>query len=72
MANGRSRLNFEVGPSSGVKTVKKVIPVETFLAAGITDGEGKNSNRIVFRAQGDTRFYFMFPKGTEEAMKPAA
>jgi hypothetical protein len=70
--NGRSRLDFEVGASAGVKTVKHVVPIEMFLAAGITDGEGKVSNRMVFRAKGDKRFYFLFPKGTEEAMKPAA
>lgn len=70
--NGRSRLNFEVGPSAGVKTVKHVVPIEFFLAAGVTDGEGKTSNRVVFRARGDKTFYFLFPKGTEETMKPAA
>ncbi len=72
MISGRSRLNFEVGPGAGVKTVKHVVPIEIFLAAGIVDGEGKVSNRVVFRSAGDERFYFMFLKGTEEAMKPAA
>lgn len=70
--NGRSRLNFEVGASAGVKTVKHVVPIDIFLAAGITDGEGKVTNRIVFRAKGDKKFYFLFPQGTEESMKPAA
>lgn len=72
MANGRSRLRFEVGAGAGSKTVKHVVPLEVFLAAGIVDGEGNSSNRVVFRARGDDRFYFMFPKGTEETMKPAA
>lgn len=72
MTRGRSRLDFEIGPGIGVKTVKHVVPIDIFLAAGITDGEGKVSNRVIFRAEGDKRFYFMFPKGTEEVMKPAA
>lgn len=54
------------------KTVKKIVPVELFLAAGIVDGEGKQENRILLRAKGDDQFYFLFPKGTEAAMKPAA
>lgn len=70
--SGRSRLSFEVGAGAEVKTVKNLVPIETFLAAGITDGEGKVSNRLVFRYVGDAKFYFLFPKGTEEAMKPAA
>lgn len=69
---GRNRLSFESGPGAGGRTVKHLVPVEVYLAAGITDGEGSTSNRIVFRAKGDSRFYFMFPKGTEETMKPAA
>lgn len=72
MVGGRSRLGFEVGPGAGTKTVKHVVPVQTFLAAGIVDGEGNTSNRLVFRADGDTKFYFLFPKGAEEVMKPAA
>lgn len=72
MISGRSRLDFEVGPGTGVKTVKHIVPIEIFLAAGIIDGEGKVSNRVIFRSEGDERFYFMFPKGTEETMKPAA
>lgn len=72
MPSGRSRLNFEVGSTSGDKTVQKVVPVEMVLAVGITDGEGKKSNRLLFRAEGGETFYFMFAKGTEEAMKPAA
>jgi hypothetical protein len=49
-----------------------VVPVEVFLAAGLTDGEGKKSNRLVFRFRGNKQFYFLFPKGTEEAMRPAS
>jgi hypothetical protein len=69
---GRSTLKFATGPETGLKTVQKVVPLEIFLAAGITDGEGKKSNRVVFRAKGTKQFYFMFQKGTEEAMRPAA
>lgn len=72
MAGGRSRLNFETSADAGYKTVKRVIGVELFLAAGITDGDGKKSNRLLIRAAGDTQFYFLFPKGVEEAMKPAS
>jgi len=72
MAGGRSRLNFETSSDAGFKTVKKVIPVELILAAGITDGDGKKSNRLLIRAEGDTQFYFLFPKGVEEGMKPAS
>lgn len=70
--SGRSKLSFEVGAGADVKTVKSLVPVEVFLAAGITDGEGKVSNRLVFRYVGDTKFYFLFPLGTEKTMKPAA
>lgn len=72
MPAGRSKLNFEVGEAAGDKTVAKVVPVDMVLAVGITDGEGKKSNRLLFRADGGETFYFMFAKGTEEAMKPAA
>jgi len=69
---GRSSLKFATGPEQGLKTVQKIVPMDIFLAAGITDGEGKKSNRVVFRAKGTKQFYFMFQKGTEEAMRPAA
>jgi hypothetical protein len=69
---GRSKLSFEVGAGTEVKTVKRVVPVEVFLAAGITDGEGNTSNRLVFRSEGNPSFYFLFPQGTEKKMKPAA
>lgn len=74
MANKqRSRLAYEPGQGNeGIKTVHSVVPVEVFLAAGLTDGEGKKSNRLVFRFYGNPQFYFLFPKGTEEAMRPAA
>jgi hypothetical protein len=72
MGNGRSRLNFDIGSAEGIKTVKAVEPVDVFLAAGVTDGEGKKSNRLLFRFKGSKTFYFLFPKGSEEAMKPAA
>jgi len=69
---GRSKLNFEIGAGLESKTVKNLVPVDIFLAAGITDGEGKTSNRLVFRAEGNPTFFFLFPKGTEGTMKPAA
>jgi hypothetical protein len=72
MMSGRSKLNFEVGAGAEVKTLKRLIPVELFLAAGIVDGEGKSANRLVFRAAGNPSFYFLFPTGTEKSMKPAA
>lgn len=74
MANKqRSRLNYQPGEGNeGIKTVHSVVPVEVFLAAGLTDGEGKKSNRLVFRFRGNKQFYFLFPKGTEEAMRPAS
>jgi hypothetical protein len=54
------------------KTVAKVVPVEFFLAAGIVDGEGKKSNRVLFRPVGTKKFYFLFAQGTEENMRTAA
>jgi len=74
MANKqRSRLAYQPGEGNeGIKTVHSVVPVEVFLAAGLTDGEGKKANRLVFRFRGNPQFYFLFPKGTEEAMRPAA
>ena len=69
---GRNKLTFEAGPGVGGRIVKHLAPVEVFLAAGVVDGEGNTSNRIVLKAEGDTQFYFMFPKGTEETMKPVA
>ena len=70
--SGRSKLSFEVGPGAEVKTVKHAMPVDIFLAAGIVDGEGRTSNRLVFKAKGSPNFYFLFPNGTEKGMKPAA
>lgn len=68
----RTSMKFETGSEAGYKTLQKVVPIDIFLAAGITDGEGKKENRIVFRAKGDTKFYFLFAKGTEANMRPAA
>lgn len=71
--NQRNRLNYQPGMGNeGTKTVHRVVPVDLYLAAGVTDGEGKKENRLVFRFPGNKQFYFMFPKGTEAAMKPAA
>lgn len=69
---GRSKLDFESNSVSGLKTVQEVVPVQVVLAAGITDGEGKKSNRLMIKFAGQKQFYFLFPKGTEESMKPAA
>ena len=69
----RSRLAYIPGEGNdGIKTVHKLVPVEIFLAAGLTDGEGKKSNRLMFRFDGNPQFYFMFPAGTEDAMRPAS
>lgn len=71
--NQRSRLNYQPGMGNeGVKTVHRVVPVELYLAAGVVDGEGKKENRIMMRFPGNSQFYFLFPKGTEAAMKPAS
>lgn len=72
MAGNRNVLKFDTPSDGGYNTVKKVIGVDLFLAAGIKDGEGKQSNRLLIRAHGDTQFYFLFPKGSEENMKPAS
>lgn len=71
--NTRSRLNYQPGMGNeGVKMVHRVVPVEIFLAAGVTDGEGKKENRLMLRFPGNKQFFFLFPKGTEAAMKPAS
>jgi hypothetical protein len=71
--NQRNRLNYQPGMGSeGTKTIHRVVPVDLYLAAGVTDGEGKMENRLVFRFPGNKQFYFMFSKGAEAAMKPAA
>jgi hypothetical protein len=66
----RSSLKPET--ETGFRTVQKIVPVDIVLAAGITDGEGKKSNRVMMRAQGGKQWYFLFPKGTEESMRPAS
>jgi hypothetical protein len=72
VTNNRSRLNFNISSEGDFKSVKKVIPVDIFLAAGIIDGEGKKSNRLVLRVKGSEQFYFLFGKGVETNMKPTA
>ena len=73
MNKQRSRLDYTAGEGmEGVKSVHQVVPVEVFLAAGLTDGSGKKRNRLVFRFKGNKQFYFLFPPGTEEAMRPAS
>lgn len=67
---GRARLEFEA-PTRGLKKVHGVMPIDLFMAK-ITDGNNKEQTRILFRARGDRQFYFMFPTGTEEAMKVPA
>jgi hypothetical protein len=66
-------LNFQPGQGNdGVKTLHSVVPVDIFLAAGLIEGDGKKSNRLIFRFKGTKQFYFLFPKGTEESMRPAS
>ena len=67
---GRARLEFEA-PTTGLKKVHGVTPIDLYMAK-ITDGNNKVATRVVFRAQGDDQFYFMFPTGTEETMKVPA
>jgi hypothetical protein len=68
----RSTLKFDTATDEGIRSVQKVVPMEFYLAAGVVDGEGKKSHRVIFRPKGTKQFYFLFPKGTEEAMKPTA
>lgn len=71
--NQRSKLKYQPDTSNdGVKLVHQVVPVNIFLAAGVVDGEGKKENRLMFRFSGNPQFYFLFPRGVEAAMKPAA
>jgi len=73
MGNGRNRLDYQAGQGNeGIKTIHGVREAEMFIVGGITDGEGKKSNRMVFRIHGDKTFYFLFAKGVEENMRPAA
>lgn len=58
--------------NSGVRSIQQVVPAEIFFVAGIMDGAGDKSNRLVLRLQGDTKFYFLFAKGVEENMKTPA
>ena len=72
MPNGRSRLDFPTGKEEGIKEVGAVVPMEVFLAANIVDGNGDKSNRLVCRPKGTNQFYFLLPRGAEEAMKPTS
>lgn len=66
----RARLEFEP-PTAGLKKVHGMIPLDIFMAK-ITDGNNKESTRVVFRARGDKQFYFMFSDGAEQNMKVPA
>jgi hypothetical protein len=72
MISGRSRLDFPVGEEQGIKVVGAVVPMEIFLAANVVDGAGEKMNRLVCRPKGTKQFYFLLPRGAEEAMKPVA
>ena len=69
----RSRLDFEdsSGPS---KTVKHLVPVEIYLAAGIMDGEGREMNRLIVRPIGTpvSAFRYLMPKNAEGQMEVPA
>lgn len=67
---GRARLEFEA-PTQGLKKVHGIMPIDLYMAR-ITDGNNKEETRVLFRARGDSQFYFMFPKGTEEGLKVPA
>jgi len=67
---GRARLEFDP-PTTGLKKVHGVMPIDLYMAR-ITDGNNKETTRLVFRAKGDNQFYFMFPEGTEQSMKVPA
>lgn len=54
-----------------IKTIKHFAPAE-FFVANLVDGAGKESTRIVMRIKGAKKFYFLFPRGAESNMKPAA
>lgn len=73
MPSTRNRLDFE-DTSGPVKTVKHLIPVEVYLAAGIVDGEGAEINRLLIRPKGApvSAFRFMMPKGAEANMEVPA
>ena len=67
---GRARLEFDA-PTQGLKKVHGIMPIDLYMAK-VTDGNNKEATRVVFRARGDTQFYFMFPEGTEQSMKVPA
>lgn len=73
MPSTRNRLDFE-DTSGPVKVVKHLIPVEIFLAAGIVDGEGVESNRLIIRPKGApvNAFRYMLTKNAEAGMEVPA
>jgi hypothetical protein len=64
---GRARLEFDP-PAVGLKKVHGITQIDLYVAR-ITDGNNKEATRLLFRARGDKQFYFLFPDGTEQAMK---
>lgn len=58
--------------SEQLKSLEHLVPLEFFGAVGVVDGNGVKRNRVVFRFKGTKQFFFPFPEGTEEALKPAA
>ena len=68
MPIARNRLDIETERTE-FKSLKHLVPVELFFAAGIKDGEGDASDRLMVRIKGDKQFYFLFAKGTETSMR---
>jgi hypothetical protein len=57
--------------SGDSKVLKNIAPVELY-AVNYIDGGGKESTRIVGRFHKAGKFYFVFPKGSEEGMLTTA
>lgn len=75
MTNNRktSRLEFDpLGDTS--KGIQYVVPVEIYLLAGLVEGDGKESNRLVIRPKGAPveAFRFLMPRGAEAHMEVPA
>lgn len=61
-----------IARSEKMKSLEHLVPMEFFGAVGVVDGNGIKRNRVVFRFKGTKQFFFVFPEGTEESLRPAA
>jgi len=61
-----------IARSENMKSMEHLVPLEFYGAVGVVDGNGIKRNRVMFRFKGTKQFFFAFPEGTEEALKPAA